>query len=436
MNRLGKRLLSLLAALLLVCPLLCGSAQASESTEEMVTRAKRGVVQLYTAEYQNGRPTGYGCRGTGFAVGTAGEDSDVFVTNWHVVTSIGEFDPNQARVYIALENASFDDAVDETDRVIPCEVIYITPGNPDMAILRATEPVSGFKALPLLSSDEIKDGAHVVALGYPSLLDDFSATNGGVDDMSVTDGIISRHTVGPEDNRKTAGTKLMFHNAVIAGGNSGGPLLNDAGAVVGINTYGYVEQGSSYSGAIYIDYAMEALDGLGISYDVYQPPQAEGAQGQGGLSPLAVALAAAGAVIVALSAVLVFVVLRRPARVPAAVGAPGVSAARSGGDRQRASGADPALLGPGGRSTPIPASGLVIGRDPAQCTLCLPAGTKGVSRRHCQVTVSGGALLLTDLGSSYGTFIAGQRLEPNHPVPLSKGSSFCLGSAATTFTVQ
>lgn len=414
-------------AALLAAPLLFGAARAAESTEEMVAKAKRGVVQLYTLEYQNGRLTGNGCSGTGFAVGRAGEDSDVFVTNWHVVTCSGEFDPDQAKVYIALENATFRDAADETDRVIPCEVIYITPGNPDMAILRATEPVSGFKALPLLSSDEIMDAAHVVALGYPGVLDDFSATNGGIDDMSVTQGYVVRHAVGAEDVKSLAGTRLLIFDALISHGNSGGALVNDGGAVVGINTYGF----ENFSAAVCIDYAMDALDELGIQYDVYQPAPAGGLSG--GAFPTTIVLAGAGIVILALAA-LVLALRRRPAAAPAIPDAP---AAQAWADlRQKGPDSGFTLLGPGGLSRPVPASGLVIGRDPAQCTLCLPAETKGVSRRHCQVTVAGGALLLADLGSSYGTFAAGQRLEPNRPVPLPRGGSFCLGGEELTFTVR
>jgi len=399
--------------LLLTCCLLCPGARAAESTEEMVAQAKRGVVQIYTVEYRNGQLTGQGCSGTGFAVGTAGEDTNVFVTNWHVVTGMGEFDPTEAKVYIALENAALSDAAYETDLVIPCEVLYITPGNPDMAILRATVPVSGFKALPLLSGDEIMDAAHVVALGYPAVIDSFASTNGGVDDMSVTQGYVVRHAVGSEDDESLAGTKLLFFDAVISGGNSGGPLLNDAGAVVGINTYGFGREATTdYSGAVYIDYAMEALDGLGLPYTVYQAPQ-EAEPEQESDFPLIFA-AAAGAAVLILAVVLAAVFRRRPSRTPAA---------------------GFALLGPGGQNTPVPASGLIIGRDPAQCTLCLPGDARGVSRRHCQVTVAGASLLLTDLGSSQGTYFNGQRLTPNQPVPLARGGSFSLGGPAGTAAV-
>jgi len=429
-NKIGKRLISLLLVLLLAVCLMCPGALAADDTEEMVARAKQGVVQLYSLGYYDGQLVA--CKGTGFAVGTAGEDSNVFVTNWHVVTGEGRFDPKQAKVYIALDNATFEDAYYETDRVISCKVAYITNGNPDMAILRAAEPVYGYKALPLMSSDEVMDAAHVVALGYPGVLDDATSTNGGLDDMSTTQGYIVRHAVGQDSDPAIAGTKLLFFDAVITGGNSGGPLVNDDGAVVGINTYGFGQAAATdYSGAIYIDYAMQALDGLGIPYDVYH----EGAAGRlGGLSPLVIALIALGAVIIIAAVV---ILLRRPSKEPAVVGAgAAVSAGAGGGWLPNGPASGFTLLGPGGLSTPVTASGLVIGRDPAQCTLCLPAGTNGVSRRHCQVTLSGASLLLTDLGSSYGTFINGQRLVPNSPASLSRGDSFWLGSTAVTFTVR
>ena len=50
--------------------------------------------------------------------------------------------------------------------------------------------------------------------------------------------------------------------------------------------------------------------------------------------------------------------------------------------------------------------------------------------------MSGGQLTLTDLGSSYGTFLAGgQKLLPNQPVPLRPGDRFYLGSEKESFVI-
>jgi hypothetical protein len=40
-----------------------------------------------------------------------------------------------------------------------------------------------------------------------------------------------------------SGREALIHSAQIAGGNSGGPLVNSRGEIVGINTWGYTEEG-------------------------------------------------------------------------------------------------------------------------------------------------------------------------------------------------
>ncbi len=67
-------------------------------------------------------------------------------------------------------------------------------------------------------------------------------------------------------------------------------------------------------------------------------------------------------------------------------------------------------------------SPLVIGRArPAQ--VLLPDGA--VSRAHCQVAVVGDDVVVTDLGSTNGTFIDGQRIDGT--VPLTEGGSLRVG---------
>ena len=58
-------------------------------------------------------------------------------------------------------------------------------------------------------------------------------------------------------------TNVLLHDAVISGGNSGGPLIDENGNVIGLNTYGIVD---SYSCAIYSEYVTQALDQMGIPY--------------------------------------------------------------------------------------------------------------------------------------------------------------------------
>ena len=53
-----------------------------------------------------------------------------------------------------------------------------------------------------------------------------------LEDITVTNGVLSRYL-------SSNGVKRMAHTATVNSGNSGGPLINDHGQVIGINTFIY-----------------------------------------------------------------------------------------------------------------------------------------------------------------------------------------------------
>lgn len=56
---------------------------------------------------------------------------------------------------------------------------------------------------------------------------------------------------------------------------------------------------------------------------------------------------------------------------------------------------------------------------------------KGVSRHHAALDVGTDTLMLTDIGSSNGTYLNGQRLTPNQPRVLRDGDEVRLGKLVT-----
>ncbi len=52
---------------------------------------------------------------------------------------------------------------------------------------------------------------------------------------------------------------------------------------------------------------------------------------------------------------------------------------------------------------------------------------KGISRIHCQIELQDKQIVITDLGSTNGTFIANKRLEPNQPEILPRGAELIIG---------
>ncbi|XP_034464088.1 serine protease HTRA1A [Hippoglossus hippoglossus] len=141
--------------------------------------------------------------GSGFIVAEDGQ----IVTNAHVVA-------NKHRVKVELKGgASYDAKIKDVDE------------KSDIALIKIDAPTK-LPVLPLGRSSDLRPGEFVVAIGSP-----FSLQN------TVTTGIVSTTQRG--------GRELGLHNsdmeyiqtdAIINYGNSGGPLLNLDGEVIGINT--------------------------------------------------------------------------------------------------------------------------------------------------------------------------------------------------------
>lgn len=78
-----------------------------------------------------------------------------------------------------------------------------------------------------------------------------------------------------------------------------------------------------------------------------------------------------------------------------------------------------------------------LGRLPEKNDLVFPAQTTGVSGVHCIIQPIPEGARLTDLGSSFGTFLSdGTRLTPNEPVELKVGDGFALGSQNQKFRLE
>src|SRR5690606_23526660 len=107
------------------------------------------------------------------------------------------------------------------------EVLAADAGN-DLALVQLTD-VDGVELTPaaLAAADDIALGEDVVAIGFALDLDGAP---------SVTRGIVSAldRTLSTQDGGALDG--LIQTDAAISSGNSGGPLVNASGQVVGINT--------------------------------------------------------------------------------------------------------------------------------------------------------------------------------------------------------
>lgn len=166
----------------------------SERRANLIEQIVPAVWHIINVSQQSG--------GSGFTVHTDG----LAVTNAHVVSHGDEIIASQ------------------TDgKIYEVRILYIDPSL-DLAFLeiQSNRPVS---VVSVGHSSRTRVGEDVLAIGFPKVVDDEPGS-----DITVTHGIVS-------GKRRFRGVEYIQTDAAINRGNSGGPLVNEQGAVIGVNTF-------------------------------------------------------------------------------------------------------------------------------------------------------------------------------------------------------
>lgn len=195
------------------------------STEDIVAKALPAVVVVETS---NGR-------GSAFFV-----DRDRLITNHHVIAG-------QSYVTLRLQ-----------DNTTLSATIAASSSEFDLAVLKLMQPGPERAVLELGSVQQVRPGQEALAIGTPL----------GVFQNTVTRGIVS-------SVRQVGQTIVVQTDTALNPGNSGGPLLDHSGRVVGINTLGFrANQGLNF--AIAADHAKALLEGhsLVLPFAVSAPDNA------------------------------------------------------------------------------------------------------------------------------------------------------------------
>jgi S1-C subfamily serine protease len=159
--------------------------------------------------------------GSGFVIDKAGH----VVTNYHVVQGA-------TTIQVSFSN----------NERFKARIIGSDPST-DIAVLQVHVKSRALKSLPLGNSDSVRVGDQVIAIGNPFGLD-----------RSVTAGIVSAVQRRIESPNQLSISHVIQTDAALNHGNSGGPLLNAEGQVIGVNAQ--IETGGQTQGNVGIGFAI------------------------------------------------------------------------------------------------------------------------------------------------------------------------------------
>jgi len=145
----------------------------------------------------------------GVGTGVIVSEDGLILTNQHVISD------NPKSITVTLMDGNEYEA----------SVIY-SEESMDLAVIKIDE--TGLPTATLGNSDNVTVGEVTIAIGNPLGLEY---------ERSVTAGIVSALDRSIQLSQYNFATNLIQTDAAINSGNSGGPLLNSQGEVIGINTY-------------------------------------------------------------------------------------------------------------------------------------------------------------------------------------------------------
>lgn len=361
--------------------------------------------------------------GTGFLIAPLH-----LVTNYHVIDKCDS-------IRVLFSNGQRYDA----------EVVIDGSSKPkDIGILE----LEGAPTVPavVLSMAQIPQGARIFSIGYPfasDLLGGMDAllkclrcardkkpsscrpTCGAYLKASVKDGSVSGHRRSTKHS-----TRRVVHTIAISKGNSGGPVYDMCGRVVGVANGGLQPRVGLTLGVSMTNFAVDSREVVELAREA-------------GLKPVVLAgncrrhsppppgfprwLMIAGVLLVVVVGALgVTLLVRR----------------RSGAAKPTPPPSEPAKLmlvgtaGPWqGKSVAIPDSTLTIGREPSICNIVLPPETPGVSRKHAQVRLLGEGVQVRNL-SSKGTKLDDQPTTGQEWIDVLPGQTIQLGESNVVFRID
>jgi hypothetical protein len=442
----------ILSFLMVLVVLLCPNPAFAEKS---LADVEKNVVRV-VAKDATGEILGW-C--SGFVLGVE-EPYEYIISNWHRLNP-ESYDVNRLDVFIMVSASD----------LVPARVFHHL-AEPDIAILKVDPEhhLYGFNPLEFANRNIANTGETIYNLGFifnegddwqVSLSSDKTSIKGNLTEFTRWDGV-----------------EVYRTNAAVDSGTTGGPLVNENGQVLGVNSFTMLYL-TGINGAVQIDYLNDFLLSRNIPFNAASEINStngdNGEDGESETNYLLIGGIIAGLLVLG-AIIMVSTMAGRRRKPPAKSSAkpsqkdaaapirddktPAASASDAWARTQavfpqKAKRKDtpvveksgikdvrPLLLGIAGQFTgktiDFVEGQIVVGRDPRLAQMIYPQNNTDISRKHCTVRFDEKTykFILEDF-SSNGTFLSSnQKLEPGKPYYLSSGDRFYLAKPSEVFEVK
>lgn len=369
--------------------------------------------------------------------------------------------------------------------------------NMDFAIMKLSQPIKNRTYLKLRDSNTVQAAETAYAVGFPSAKDSSSITYQYYNqkDIAFEAGILNRgqytdtyKILSTYQPYTFSGEVLMLTGGTMSAGNSGGPMVDINGNVIGICSAGNTDGSTSYATAI--SQVIEVLDALGIKYEKADDPiptqnedetvaateevksqvetEADVQEETKAVVPtpvvgtnwaLIIGIIAGVILLIAVIVIIIVLVTKKnnnnnngSGNQPPTPPAPPMPPTPPMPPMNDGAG-ETSVLSDGAGETTVLGGGatgfclirksnnekitinkpeFVIGKERRRVDYCI-SDNNSVSRAHAKVRVRSGKCYITDLGSTNCTYVNGVKLSPNQELELKSGDKIKISDVEFEF---
>lgn len=244
-----------------------GKTSRSLAKEDLISETKQGIVEIYSGFYSENGVFHRIKHASGFIVNNQ-ETQAYIVTVSNTLKNTKKSKKKYCKKHkIPYKNTTLEDSIQVVIKGdVMVEASIMTESEKEnYSILQVNSKISEKLPVKFASNKDLIIGDNVYALGFEEdagRYDDDTNRHTEFSAMDVRVNVGNIQDTGANKN----GVLYLQHSALVTSGNTGGPLLNKDGYVIGINNAVLSEKGAYTYYSLPIDSVREILDNFEIPY--------------------------------------------------------------------------------------------------------------------------------------------------------------------------